>query len=568
MWRAAPQASNPAGTRPRSPNASGLGSTLATVPRASRPFLSDNAHRTMTAADRQPYEPGTSLPGSCYFLGRVIGMGGTAVVYQAEDTTCGRQVVVKVVRPDVARRGSFTAAEMQREARLLVSLQAETEHVVEVITAGVTDDANRLPYYVMEQLIGQTLRVTLDRRLATGIPISIEEVMSMWMDLAIALDHAHKKRITHLDVKPDNAFVHQKRDGQLVMKLLDFGISTMLNGTLGSFRGTYRYAAPEQIRGERVGAATDLYALGLVMYEALAGRRPFEGPGVRLPAEEIARAHCEEPPAELQPLRPDAPAPLVNMIMACLAKRPEERPPSAAYLVGSLREMRRRALPGPLSTRSYLETLVGKAAPELMATRVSAAVPAPAVIGAPPASEIFVTAATPVMPMRDPEPPQPPLETHAPAVLHAAGSSAAPRALASTSRTPILVGIVGALAAMGVVATFVLRSAPSPTQATAAPLPVPPSAPEPAVPTTAPPLAAPSVIPSATASTLPTAAPSVTSERSAPTPRSAPSAVSHGVHATPAAKHEEPPPAPRAAPPAPPGSPSAPPGITTQKDWF
>jgi serine/threonine protein kinase len=520
----------------------------------------------MTAGDRQPYAVGTTLPGSSYLLGKVLGIGGTAAVYQAEDTTCGRQVVVKVVRPDVARRGTFTAAEMQREARMLVALQAETDHVVEVITAGITDDPNRLPYYVMEQLVGQTLRVTFDRRQATHVPISVDEVVSMSVDLGIALDHAHRRGITHLDVKPDNAFVHQKKGGQLVMKLLDFGISTMLSSTLGVFRGTYRYAAPEQIRGARVSATTDLYALGLVMYEALAGRRPFEAAGERLPAEAIARAHCEQAPAELLPLRPDAPGPLVGLIMQCLEKRPEDRPPSAAYLVGSLREMRRRSAPSTLSARSYLEALTAVIEPNLSVTRVSPVVTAATVDGAPPASEVFMTAAVPVVPTMTMDRSQPAPETYAAAVLSNAAQSTAPPALPRVSRAPVAIGVACALGVMLGVVLFVSRG--EPLHAESAPAPAPSAVATPPPGTASPPAAA-SEIPATPSTVAPSPAPATTSTRPAPTSSTpAPSAASHAAHATPTVRPETPRPNPRTTSQTPPPSSSAPPGITTQKDWF
>jgi serine/threonine protein kinase len=303
-----------------------------------------------------PYAPGQHLGGSPYAIVRLLGRGGMAVVYEAEDTSCGRRVAIKVVRPDVATRGAFDAERMRREARQLVSLQRKTDHVVEVITAGVTDDSHRLPYYVMELLEGHTLRTVFDRKRAEGAPLGLDEGLGIVIDLAMALDQAHRLDITHLDVKPENAFVHRQRSGTLILKLLDFGISAKLGETLGGFRGTYRYAAPEQIRGTRVSAATDLYALGLVLFEALALRRPFEPDGISLDREGWARAQCEAAAPPLAEVRSGVPPELERLVAQCLEKRPENRPPSAAFVIGRLREIRGR-LGGGAANKPYLLTL-------------------------------------------------------------------------------------------------------------------------------------------------------------------------------------------------------------------
>jgi eukaryotic-like serine/threonine-protein kinase len=507
-----------------------------------------------TAQTRLPYPPGTLLPGSIYVLGEVLGKGASAIVFAAEDSKCGRQVVVKVVRPEVARKGSFTAAEIQREARTLVALHEETEHVVEVITAGVSTDEQQLPYYVMERLNGQPLRETLDRRQTARAPISIADVTSLFADLAVALKHVHAHRIIHLDVKPDNAFVHQRRDGVLVMKLLDFGISTMLDRTMGGFKGTYRYASPEQLRGERVSAATDIYALGVVMYEALALRRPFDPPGTNLTLDALVHAQCELPPPPLETLRPDAPYELVRLVMACLAKRPEHRPSSAEVIAGVLHGLRRPVanVAGP----SYLETLTNVAIPADVAQALERAS-----MNAAPRSEVFVTAALPPKPP-DPRFSESPLgsATHSPAVI-SGGEEAAEPGSRGIRTGAALAGLVGMIGLVVVGDMMLLRARPSALGGAAGAEPAGPSASVP--PAAASPAAARDPTPQPTSIPSATVTPSASAVlRTPPMPQEqAHSGRSHRQGPSGAMPPAAPaPPAVRTAP--------VPSSITTQKDWF
>ncbi len=411
----------------------------------------------MLAAQRYPYGPQDFLGRSPYQVVRVVGVGGSSIIYEAEDTSCGRRVVLKVLRPDVAQRARFTAAHMEREARLLVALARETEHVIDVVTAGVTDDAHRLPYYVMELLQGHTLRVALDRKASLHTPLAIDEALGIAVDLGVALEHAHRLGITHLDLKPENAFVHKKRDGALVMKLLDFGISATIDETLGTFRGTYRYAAPEQVRGQRVSPATDLYALGLVTFEVLALRRPFDVQGEPTTNEALARAHCELPAPNVSSFRPDVPPALADLVAQCLLKEPGQRPPSAPYLVGRLREIRRefeRGLAGTLGTRSHLATLTLLDPPQFTlvdnslrprgATAEPAAEPAPR-------SEVFVTAQPGVAALAGPS-----------------GPSTTSIAVPPSNRAVVLAVAAGVLAAFGVAIAGFLLLTRSPPQASVA----------------------------------------------------------------------------------------------------
>src|SRR6202012_4342947 len=151
----------------------------------------------------------------------------------------------------------------------------------------------RLPYYLMERLSGQSLRVILEKKGR----IDLLHAYHIAIDLLDALDHAHDKNVIHRDVKPDNIFLHRTNAGVTLTKLLDFGIVSMLDSsdgeTGGRFLGTLRYAAPEQLRGERPTPKTDVYAAGLVIYEMIAGRGPFDDEG---DANRIAAAHLHKFP--------------------------------------------------------------------------------------------------------------------------------------------------------------------------------------------------------------------------------------------------------------------------------
>src|SRR5580704_6334149 len=219
------------------------------------------------------YEPGELVPGTVYQVVRRIGMGGMGTVYDVEDTTVGKRFVLKTLHAQLGAREDL-ALRMRKEARTLGRLSHP--NIVEVITAGVTADDLRLPYYVMERLDGQSLRLVLEKKGQLELP----HAYHIAIDLLDALDHAHDKNVIHRDVKPDNIFLHRTPAGVTVTKLLDFGIISQLDAgsreTAGRFLGTLRYAAPEQLRGEQPTPKTDVYAAGLVMYEILAGRGPFD----------------------------------------------------------------------------------------------------------------------------------------------------------------------------------------------------------------------------------------------------------------------------------------------------
>jgi serine/threonine protein kinase len=292
------------------------------------------------------YQPGERVPGTVYEIVRLIGSGGMGTVYDVEDTTIGKRYVLKTLHPQLGARDDL-ARRMQSEARTLARLNHS--NIVEVITAGVTGDSARLPYYVMERLNGQSLRAVLEKRGQLELP----HALHIGIDLLDALDHAHDKGVIHRDVKPDNIFLHRTSGGVTVTKLLDFGILSLLDATTretaGRFLGTLRYAAPEQLRGDRPSPKVDLYAAGLVLYEMTAGRGPFDD---EANPQAIGAAHLERPPPPLS-LFVAVPRDFEALVMGALAKAPDARPKDAFSFASRLRELKR--LLGGASLRESTE---------------------------------------------------------------------------------------------------------------------------------------------------------------------------------------------------------------------
>jgi serine/threonine protein kinase len=304
------------------------------------------------------YQPGELVPGTVYRVMRRIGAGGMGTVYDVEDTTIGKRYVLKTLHPQLGSREDL-ARRMKNEARTLARLNHA--NIVEVFTAGVTSDDLRLPYYVMERLNGQSLRVVLEKK---G-QLERQHAYHIGIDLLDALDHAHDKGVIHRDVKPDNIFLHRTPAGVTVTKLLDFGIVALLDDgtreTAGRFLGTLRYAAPEQLRGEKPTPKTDVYAAGLVMYEILAGRGPFDD---EADAHRIGAAHINKP-APFVTRFVAVPRELENLLMASLSKDPSLRPRDAFSFAASLRNLKRSEGGSfhPADGTENRETLAGSVRP-------------------------------------------------------------------------------------------------------------------------------------------------------------------------------------------------------------
>jgi hypothetical protein len=298
--------------------------------------------------------PGSRL--GPYEVLSTLGTGGMAEVYRARDTRLGRDIALKVVNEALAGNHELINR-FEQEARLAGSLNHP--NLVAVYDVGLHEGS---PYFITELLKGESLR----HRLSRG-RVPLDSVLDWGAKLAHGLAAAHARGIIHRDVKPDNVFV--TTDGQV--KLLDFGIAKLaeasraeaphgiLDDTVtptggrtetGLILGTPAYMSPEQVRGERVDARTDIFSLGAVLYEMLAGQRPFAGGSLVESGHAIL--HDEPPPL------PDIPPFLAQLIRRCLAKDPEARLQSASDLAFALEALRSGAEPRPTSrpgaARSFL----------------------------------------------------------------------------------------------------------------------------------------------------------------------------------------------------------------------
>jgi eukaryotic-like serine/threonine-protein kinase len=319
------------------------------------------------------YAPGQQLPGTVYRVVRHLATGGMGSVFDVEDVTVGKRYVLKTLHPQLIAREDL-ARRMEAEARTLAKLQHP--NIVDVVTAGVTQDPRRVPFYVMERLNGQNLRVVLEKKGALELP----HAYRISIDVLDALEHAHENAVIHRDVKPENIFLHRNANGTTLTKLLDFGIMRLLDRkvshTQGKFIGTLRYAAPEQIMGEKVGPQTDLYSLGVVLYEMLCGRGPFDDAG---DAYAIGAAHAQKPAPPVSAFA-QVPPSVERLVMASLAKNPAERPRDAFTFASELRRLLRDEEAAP---RTQTAVAVLSSVPETRAVGPAAGAPPPGAPGAP-----------------------------------------------------------------------------------------------------------------------------------------------------------------------------------------
>lgn len=265
-----------------------------------------------------------------YRIRRVIGRGGMSVVAEAEDLIHGHHVAVKFLRTDVARA---LAAEPRffREARLAARLMSK--HTCRVTDAGVWESG---PYLVLELLQGRTL----SQELRIRSTLAETEACEIILQACDALAEAHALGIVHRDVKPGNFFMCAHRPGHLHVKVLDFGVAKIPasvvtrhgEGSLtdgNTLIGTPSYISPEQLQNSKiVDARTDIWGLGVILYEMLAGYPPFRDPWVPRMLVKIAR----EPHAPLKEVCPNVAPELDRIVQRCLAKNPADRYRGAADL--------------------------------------------------------------------------------------------------------------------------------------------------------------------------------------------------------------------------------------------
>jgi serine/threonine protein kinase/WD40 repeat protein len=316
---------------------------------------------------------------------RVLGMlgsGGMGMVYLAEDPRLKRHVALKVIRPELARRGD-ARQRFLREAQAIAAI--EHDNIVAVYQA---DEDRGVPFLAMQLLRGETLESRLAR---TEGPLPVDEVLQIGREAAQGLAAAHARGLIHRDIKPGNIWLEDRFSTEVVasaerktektedqtigdfsspasssrgaesaagsfrVKILDFGLARALQGEeasqtrSGALVGTPAYMAPEQAQGQAVDNRADLFSLGCVLYRLATGRPAFAGNDVF--AIVLAVATSQPPPP--RELNPALPAPLAALIARLLAKRPEERPPSAQAVAEELRAIEDGLKPRP-SRRRWL----------------------------------------------------------------------------------------------------------------------------------------------------------------------------------------------------------------------
>jgi serine/threonine-protein kinase len=289
------------------------------------------------AAPVDPYV-GTTFDGR-YKIESVLGEGGMGIVYLARHKVIDKKVAIKVLRADMAREKEITDRFLQ-EAKAASSIG--NPHIIDISDFGHLPDGST--YFVMEWLDGKPLSKALEETK----PLPVARLANVARQIAEALASAHQRSIVHRDLKPDNIFLIKRGSEPDFVKILDFGIAKVSSGTskltrAGSVFGTPHYMSPEQAAGSTVDSRTDIYALGVILYEMASGRVPFDADNFM----GILTQHMYKAPVPIRALVPahDVPPGLEAIILKALSKKPEQRYQTMEELSQDLDKLVRGAIP-------------------------------------------------------------------------------------------------------------------------------------------------------------------------------------------------------------------------------
>ncbi|WP_437803193.1 serine/threonine protein kinase [Sorangium sp. So ce693] len=283
---------------------------------------------------------GTIIDGK-YQIRKLLGEGAMGSVYEAEHTGTGRRCAVKVISSADLTRDPKVVSRFQREARAAGAI--DTQHITQVLDAGV-DRGSNLPFLAMEFLAGEDVHELIKR---VG-PLAPDLALRIVAQSCIGLQKAHEASVVHRDIKPHNLFLARRDAGEILVKLLDFGIAKVkmdrANETesadltrTGNLIGSPLYMSPEQARGQKeIDHRTDIWSLGAVLYQLLTGRTPYH----HITAlGELIIAICSDPPPQVQDFAPWVAPEIAAIVHRCLLQAPGQRYQSAQEMFGAIRPL-------------------------------------------------------------------------------------------------------------------------------------------------------------------------------------------------------------------------------------
>jgi serine/threonine-protein kinase len=292
----------------------------------------------MDRAERQ-YRPGERVPGTEYVVVRLEAEGGHGALYLVKHHFLEKKIqMLKTLRGFEPSKDLIER--LKREAQMLAAM--DHPHIVSVTSGGLTDEKQPRPYFVMERLKGRSLAQILPE---APEGVGVDAALKVTIEVCDALEYVHTRHaVVHRDIKPDNVFLQVTPRNGSVTKILDFGVAHIMDlesryTKNNLFLGTPRYASPEQIMGDKPSPQTDLYAVGLLLYELLLGHGPFDGANTFAT---VATAHVQTPPPGFPKTR-RFPEGLEELVLSLLRKKASERPKSAEWLATQLRQIKRIA---------------------------------------------------------------------------------------------------------------------------------------------------------------------------------------------------------------------------------